>query len=177
MGSTLVKCYVESMSRLPPVGMVDALSEEERTRTVAWWSTLNEAAQAEFEQMWDARSEDTALYGTCEDGNIAWHELPIELKGALIDEENDREHRELKHQLLEYISNHEDVQFFLVDRKFHICRSHEGARSVIRCGELASSFVCPVEASACPMMAILGASGGKAVKLSPAVARGVLRVQ
>jgi hypothetical protein len=153
--------------------MVDDLSDEERARTITWWSTLNEDAQIEFEQMWDARSDETALYGTCENGNIAWHELPIELKGALVDEENDREHRQFKQQLLEYISNHEDVQFFLVEHKFHICRAHAGARAVIRVGELASTFVCPAETSDCPMLAILKASGGKSVRLSPAIPRRV----
>ncbi len=168
------RCYDESMSaRLPPADMVDQLSDEERARTISWWSSLNEGAQVEFEQMWDARSEDTALYGTCENGNIAWHDLPIELKGSLLDEENDREHRELKQQLLEYISNHEEVQFFLVEHKFHICRAHPGARAALRAGELASTFVCPAENSDCPMLAILRASGGRSVGLSPALPRRV----
>ncbi len=153
--------------RPPPSDMLDPLTDEERSRTITWWGTLNDAARVEFEQMWDARSEDTALYGTCEEGNIAWHELPIELRGALLDEENDKEHRQFKQQLLEYISNHEEVQFFLVEHKFHICRSHPGAREVIRSGLLPSGFVCPADSAACPMAAILGAAAGKSVRLSP----------
>lgn len=150
----------------PPPEMLEGLDDAERHRTTTWWSTLNAEAKAEFVQLWDARADDTALYGTTVDGRLTWHELPIELRGALIDEENDREHKELKSQLREYISNHEDIQFFLVDKRFHICSAHAAARAVIRDGVLPRSFVCPVNPATCPMHNILQACPGRSVALT-----------
>lgn len=157
--------------REPPNDLLAPLNAEERARTTAWWSTLNDEAQLEFARMWDERSDDTALFGTCDDGDITWHQIPIELRGALLDDENDVEHKQAKQQLLEYIANHEEIQFFLVDRKFHICRAHPIARDVIRAGHLPADFVCPVDEAACPMKNILAACPGRAVRLVPALAR------
>jgi hypothetical protein len=160
--------------RAPPDDLLAPLNDEERARTTAWWSTLNDDAQLEFARMWDERADDTALFGTCADGDITWHEIPIELRGALIDEENDIEHKQAKQQLLEYIANHEEIHFFLVDRQFHICRAHPVARDVIRAGHLPADFVCPVDEASCPMRTILAACPGRSVRLVPAIARVVV---
>ena len=37
-----------------------------------------------------------------------------------------------RRQLLEYINSHEEIQFFLTARSFHICRAHSGARACLR---------------------------------------------
>jgi hypothetical protein len=149
--------------------MLDGLDEEEVARTMRWWATLSEDARLEFVQMWDARTDDTALCGTSDNGSITWHEVPIELRGALIDEENDREHKQAKSQLLEYISNHEDIQFFLLEKRFHICRAHTAARDVIRGGMLRADFECPVDEASCPMRAILNACPGRSIALRPSL--------
>ncbi|MDP2343985.1 MAG: hypothetical protein Q8O67_23710 [Deltaproteobacteria bacterium] len=156
-------------ARKPPAAIFAGQSPEQRKASRAWWASLNEPAKLEFEQMWDSRSENTALYGSCNEGAIEWHELPIELRGALIDDENDREHKQFKQQLLEYISNHEDVRFFLVNKHFHICRAHPAARDVIRSGLLPVTFSCPVGDEQCPMRKILDACPGRSVRLSPAL--------
>lgn len=155
----------------PPQTILAGLSPSERAKTTEWWATLNEQSRTEFLQLWDTRSDDTGLYGTVDDGKIEWHELPIELRGMPIDTENDVEHKQFKQQLLEYISNHEDVQFFLVDKRLHICRSHSGAREVIRSGFLPSSFVCPASDEGCPMRQILSACPGQSVLLAPALSK------
>lgn len=154
----------------PPEDLLAPLSDHARARATAWWAGLSPTARAEFVQLWDTRTDDTALYGACEDGRLVWHELPIELRGTIVDTDDDDDHQAQKQQLLEYIANHEDVQFFLVERRLHICRAHAGARAVITAGLLRSDFVCPAKDVACPMATILGASGGGAVRLAPALA-------
>jgi hypothetical protein len=134
--------------REPPTDLITNLNDEERARTTAWWTTLNDEAQLEFIAMWDARADDTALFATCADGDITWHEIPIELRGALLDEENDVEHKQAKQQLLEYIANHEEISFFLVDRKFHICRAHPAARALLLVAAVAT-VACSFEPSTC----------------------------
>jgi hypothetical protein len=156
----------------PPTDLLAPLSAGARERAAAWWANLTPTARVEFVQLWDARTDDTALYGTCEDGQLVWHELPIELRGTIVDVDDDDDHQAQKQQLLEYIGNHEDVQFFLVERRLHICRAHAAARAVISTGMLPADFVCPAAAGACPMASILAASGGRAVRLTPALRAG-----
>ena len=150
----------------PPEALFFGQSEVERKRTVEWWSGLGPESQAEFLRAFDSRADRTDLYGRIENGRIRWHELPIELRGGLIDEENDSEHRMFKAQLLEYISNHEDVQFFFVEKKLHICRAHSEARAAIQAGEIPNAFVCPLQDANCPMRRIVDLAGG-AVTLTP----------
>jgi hypothetical protein len=153
----------------PPAALLAGQSEAERQRTAVWWRTIDAESQAEFLQAFDSRADRTDFYGLVEDGKIRWHELPIELRGALSDDENDVEHRQFKQQLLEYISKHEDVQFFLVDRKLHICRAHPAARAAIQSGVIPAAFVCPLADADCPMRHIIDHCGGRSVRLSPVV--------
>ncbi|MGE0548794.1 MAG: hypothetical protein AB7O24_23960 [Kofleriaceae bacterium] len=155
-----------------PAALAQGIAESARERTEAWWMSLPEGIRAELVQLCDERAEATGWYGSVVDGELHWHELPIELRGALVDEENDPEHRMFKQQLLEYISNHEEVQFFLADGSFHICRAHPAARAVICSGLLPARFECPIADQACPMRTIIAAAGGRSVTLSVGLARG-----
>lgn len=162
---------MRTMSLPLPDSVTCDLGPVERGHAEAWWATLREEAQREFLQMWDARSEDTTLYGTVEDGLICWHTLPIELQGTPVDPEDALDEAELKRHLLEYISNHEDIAFFLIERSFHVCRSHPGAREVIRSGLLPASFTCPAGAASCPMRDLLATCPGRSIRFSPRWAR------
>lgn len=92
----------------PPTDLLAPLSPSARARTLDWWAGLAPSARAEFVLLWDVRTDDTALYGRCEDGRLVWHELPIELRGTIVDDDDDDGHHAQKQQLLEYIANHEE---------------------------------------------------------------------
>lgn len=159
----------------PPAALLADLPAEEQERAGAWWASLGPAARTEFLQLWDERSDDTSLYGVVADGCIRWHELPLELHGSLLDDEDPNgrlERREGRQALLEYISNHDDIGFFFLDGKtFHICRAHPEARARIRAGLIPASFTCPLAERDCPMSAILAEAGGCSVRLEAALVR------
>lgn len=148
-----------------PDALLEALDVSRRVEVEAWWSMLPEAARRDFVGMWDRRAEDTAWAGYLDGERLVWQELPIELVGELVDDDVDFEHDELKQNLLEYINNHEEVQFFLLERELHICRAHASARKVLTDGFLPADFVCPLGASDCPMRTILIHAGGKSVMI------------
>lgn len=151
----------------PPDDLVRDLTKEDLAKTLDWWSGLNADAQLEFVQCWDARTEDTALHGVSRNGAIEWHPLPIELRGRLVDEENRVDDRLARQQLLEYVNNQEEIQFFLVDKEFHVCRAHPGARACLSAGIIPKGFRCGASTDGCPMMKILAAAGGCSVELVP----------
>ena len=145
-----------------------------------WWASLPAEVQSECLSLWDPRADDPALSRTAADGTTRWHPLPIQLLGRLVDDETRRETRMHKQQLFDYIANHEEVQFFLQERHFHICRSHPAAREVIRNGLLPATFRCPLELQGeaqgrarrdCPMRAVLVAARRQSIELSPRFVR------
>jgi hypothetical protein len=150
-----------------PDDLLRDLDAEARHETRAWWATLDDDARLEFVRCWDARSDDTALHGVCHDGQIEWHALPLELRGRIVDEEDRIDDRLARQQLLEFVNNQPEIQFFLVERKFHICRSHVAATACLRSGVIPRGFRCPAGEEACPMARILAAAGGRSVELVP----------
>ena len=88
----------------------------------------------------------------------------------------EREHAAWTHQLVEYINSHEEVEFHLKERTFHICRAHAEARRVIATGRIAADFACPVGAAACPFAAAAALVPGQAIRLKPGTAARVAGV-
>lgn len=152
-----------------PHQLLRDLADEDRAKTLAWWETLHPEAQLEFIQCWDQRSDDTALHGISRDGAIEWHPLPIELHGRIVDDDHRIDDGLARRQLLEYINGHEEIQFFLTARSFHICRAHPGARVCLRSGVIPKDFHCEQHHPDCPMRAILAHAGGRSVELVPAL--------
>lgn len=158
------------MLPMPPE-LTDGLSEPEIKRTRIWWLGLSLAEQAEFAQAYHARADDGSWYATVGDGELRWHRLPVELVGHFVDPEDRADHDLARQQLLEFVSNHEEIAFFLVEGAFHICRAHPSARAVIRQGFIPADFECPLSDAACPMRRILAVCPGRAVQLDVRVRR------
>lgn len=150
-----------------PDQLLRDLADEDRTKTLGWWETLHPDAQLEFTQCWDQRNDDTALHGISRDGRIEWHPLPIELHGRIVDDDHRIDDGLARRQLLEYINGHEEIQFFLTMRTFHICRSHPGARACLRSGVIPKDFHCEQHHPDCPMRAVLAHANGRSVELVP----------
>lgn len=148
---------------------MEGMSQTEASRIDRWWATLPLAAQMECVRLCDPRGEETAWSLTGTEDNVEWHQLPLQLEGRLVDEETRRETRMYKQELFDYIVNHEEVQFFLESRTFHICRNHPAARAVLESGFLPASFRCPLERQGCPMRTVLAAARGKSIELTPRI--------
>lgn len=144
------------MSR-PPDDLLQGLSETDRAKVEAWWHGLDEDEENEFSTLWDARAEDTTYCATVVDGRTEWHELPITLRAYPAGTASEKENALWKRQLGEYINGHE-VQFFLAERRFHICRAHACARRVGETGLIPRDFVCPFADGACPFEGALDAA-------------------
>lgn len=159
-----------------PHALLADLPAEEQTAARQWWATLTPQQQLDFTLSWDQRADDGAWFGAVSDGVLEWHPLPVELVGEFVDPVNDADHHLFKQQLLEYVSNHEDIQFFMVDGALHICRAHPAARGVIRAGRLPADFTCPNADDACPMRRLLARCPGKDVlfDVRPARRHGLL---
>jgi hypothetical protein len=150
-----------------PEILLEGVSDAEVAQIDRWWAALPVEVQSECARLCDPRSEDTAWSGA--GATLEWHELPIQLKGRLVDEETRRETRMYKQELFDYIVNHEEVQFFLEERKFHICHNDPVARAILESGFLPASFRCPLERGDCPMRTVLKAARGKSIELTPGI--------
>src|SRR5689334_2088712 len=83
----------------------------------------------------------------------SWRDQPLELVAMPVDAEAATEHEAWTDQLREYIDGHEEIGFFLQERRFHICRAHPAARRVIATGTIPAGFTCPRAHAACPFAA------------------------
>jgi hypothetical protein len=96
-----------------------------------------------------------------------WRDPPIELVGIPVDPESVREHVAWCRQMIEYINGHEEIGFYLQERRFHICRRHARARRVIATGVIEAGFACPRGEATCPFAAAAACAPGHAVALVP----------
>jgi hypothetical protein len=91
----------------------------------------------------------------------------LDLVGHVVDREAEREHRMWTRDLREYVSSHEEVGFFLQERRYHICRAHAAARAVIASGTIPAAFACPLHNRACPLAGASALAGGGLIHLRP----------
>jgi hypothetical protein len=96
-----------------------------------------------------------------------WSDPPIALVGMPVDPEAVAEHLAWLRQLREYVNAHEEVEFYLKERTFHICRAHAAARRVVEGGVIPAGFRCPRGAAACPLATAAACVPGQAVLLVP----------
>lgn len=139
--------------------MTAVLDEAVRTE---WWRDLADSERRELIALWDRRAEriDYARRG---DG---FEPVPVRLVGRTVEplDPADAEDAEyISTQLLEFILNHEDIAFFLKERKFHICRRHALAQNTLRQGYIPAEFQCEMAGSLCPIRQISRAVAGKRV--------------
>jgi hypothetical protein len=73
-------------------------------------------------------------------------------------------------QLQEWVTSHDDVVFFLEERKFHICRAHPKARRVLETGVVPATFACPLGRQRCPLASAV--RPGCSIVLEPCPRRG-----
>ncbi|MBL8622866.1 MAG: hypothetical protein JNK64_16235 [Myxococcales bacterium] len=95
----------------------------------------------------------------------SWRDQPLTLIGAPVDPELAYDAALWTAQLVEYINSHEEVGFYLQERRFHICRVHAAARRVVRAGVIPAGFTCPRRAADCPFAAAAACVPGQAVQL------------
>ena len=174
-----------------PAGLRKKLSVQDRAELLAWWGTLAEREQREVRRLYSHGADkrllplqagQVQLVGRFVDGDEAsltetrsaarydfdWlaenpHRIPTQLS---IYESNQADSALSYWNLLEFVSNHEDVGFFLGVRTAHVCRAHEEARRVLCDGLLPASFVCPLQRGSCPMKNLLAISPGKSLRIS-----------
>jgi len=148
-----------------PDDLVDNATPEQALAAEQWWEELSARTRADFSLMWDQRAEDSALYGFVDGDELVWRELPLELVGEFIEPDSAPfSHDELQQQLLEFVNNHEEIEFFIVERKFHICRAHAAARQIVVDGILPADFSCPLSSGDCPMRRLLELEPGKSLR-------------
>jgi hypothetical protein len=71
-----------------------------------------------------------------------------------------------RQDLIEYLNAHPEIDFFLGERRFHICRAHAEARRVLATGGIPHDFACPLQRRACPFARALSGQPGRAIVLS-----------
>lgn len=130
---------------------MNALPARDHDALLRWWATLPKRQRTELHRRWDPRGEDIQWQAE----GTGWQALPIRLQGRTVeDAELGPEGRLAKRQLLEFVLNHEEIRFFLEERRFHICRRHAPAREVLAAGVLPARFRCAFRGEACPLRAI-----------------------
>jgi hypothetical protein len=137
-----------------------------------WCTRLPPEERAELGSLLDRRADHVFHQAPAGDRCREWHELPIVLLGQPIDAEIERENRLWTQQLAEYVNAHEEVGFFLQERRFHICRAHAVARAVIARGTIPAGFTCPRAATDCPLASAGALAGGARIDLRPRVLLG-----
>ena len=132
-----------------------------------WWLRLSDDEKTELLTSWDDRAEQTSLSF---DGT-EWQELPIQLRGFFaVDPLAKIENEMWTEQLQEWVTSHDDVVFFLEERKFHICRAHPKARRVLETGVVPATFACPLGRQRCPLASAV--RPGCSIVLEPCPRRG-----
>jgi hypothetical protein len=151
------------MSSSLPSTLRQGLSSERLVETQLWWEGLSNEEQGELH--WLCHREQVRIARTVskEGGVLRWEKLPIWLEGKAMEQAEIEDEQLAFQTLYEFITNHEDIQFFLAERHFHICRSHFQAREVLRKGVLPVDFACPLRDRNCPMRAIGDAAGKTSV--------------
>ncbi|GAB5549606.1 MAG: hypothetical protein RLO52_20355 [Sandaracinaceae bacterium] len=137
-----------------------------------WWESLDDDAREALRALDDPRRDDVALAWDEERG--AFEALPIEVVGRFVDPEDARDDALARQQLLEYVNAHPELEFFLRERRFHICRAHAAARSVLRSGVIPAGFECPLRERSCPFERALAQGEGSvtlALRAKPPPAR------
>jgi hypothetical protein len=75
-------------------------------------------------------------------------------------------------ELREFVDSHEEIGFFLGERRFHICRALPAARQVIARGLIPADFFCPGGAIDCPFAAASAHVSGLQIRLTLRAADG-----
>ena len=136
-----------------PTEFLEKCSEDERAGVESWWRGLNNDSRSDVCMLLDRRN-DSRAFVFCEDeqGNRAWHRLPLVDEDLPSDNPDDYE-REWQLEHFEHLLAHPELMIAsdAVIRTFHICTAHPAARQVVENGELAKSFSCPVGAVDCPI--------------------------
>jgi hypothetical protein len=81
---------------------------------------------------------------------------PLNDAGALIPDLQD---------LREFVDSHEELGFFLGERRFHICRAHPAALQVVTGGLIPAGFRCPAGDADCPFAAASAHVSGAPIRL------------
>ena len=152
------------MPALPP-SAIEHLSPDARAEVEGWWAELSGEEREEFDALWDVRGEDTAYVALVEAGRTTWQEVPVELRGRLLDPADAHDEALWKEQLLEYVNGHPEIRFFMAEGSFHICRAHAAARRVMMSGLIPARFVCPVGDEGCPLERASRCASGRAIAL------------
>lgn len=148
--------------RTLPDALANAMPIGDRWVLERWWAKLPSSRQRELQHLWDPRADDIAW---TEDAD-SWEPLPIHLEGRTAeDTELGPDTRLAKQQMLEFILGHEEIGFFLQERRFHICRRHTQAHEILSRGLLPADFRCTLRAERCPMRAIAKAAGERPVRI------------
>lgn len=151
---------IPSMPRAALVGLDAAARKKART----WWARLAPSARLDFLARWDERSDDTSLYGEVQtDGSVAWRELPLEVRGLIVEGRTDGRPSRWNAELYDYLVAHPEAVVVLAGKAFHVCRAHPAAHEVLRQGHLPADFVCPLAEERCPLRRLADAAGGKDV--------------
>jgi hypothetical protein len=122
---------------------------------------LGRRARAALRQ-WRASLPATARVGLA---LRSWRDQPLTLIGEPVDAELAHDTALWTTSLIEYVNSHEEVGFYLQERRFHICRAHAAARRVVCTGVIPAGFECPVRAAACPFAAAAVLVPAHAVRL------------
>jgi hypothetical protein len=141
----------QELSELP--AQLGELLTEAGLRDVGrWWQELDFFSRRQVFQLWAdcvAMNEGQRIIACVEGEFVEADEIP----------ENGVWHNDF----YEYLVNHEE--FFVQERKFHVCTRHPLARAAIEAGRIPRGFTCGLEENACPMKRILMAAPGKSVRL------------
>ncbi len=125
---------------------------------VVWWEGLADEARSELVMLFDARRERVDRTG-CQ-----FLPLPIELSGRMAQTAEELAADEADDvmalgQLYDFVIGHEDIAFFLEQRKFQICRQHLQAKEILRRRVIPAGFRCSLRGEHCPMVRISREAG------------------
>jgi hypothetical protein len=144
------RCHAEELAAVPSE-LGDLLVEAGLRDVRGWWQELD----------FDSRYQVFQLWKDCVAANEG-QQIVACVEGEFIEEGSEPE--EVWHSdFYEYLVNHEE--FFVQERRFHVCTQHPLARSAIEAGGIPASFNCGLSESACPMRRLLAVAQGKAFRL------------
>ncbi len=97
------------------------------SEVLEWWQGLAEESREALQRLWDARADNVSW--SMEDG---WQNVPVWLEAVDRDEiATAAEIADENRDLLEFIQNDEEIQFFMRKQRWHICTQHPPAHGML----------------------------------------------
>ena len=150
------------MSPIPPDLSAPLLPGEDAL-LCAWWDGLSPDQRGTLANLFDPRQDD-CFFGVDPEGG----EPPTVRGGRFVPHDDAWGLEDWGPDWFDYLMEHPEWVELMQPVQFHVggvCTRHPAARAALAAGHIPADFDCPFASADCPMRRLVGASGGRSLRL------------